>query len=110
MTTAHQINAETMAVNSALFRLQSIGWRVTEVNDGEDIISIRKASSQLRARRQAVEEAYSVDVARIHLERLDNKTETMSLLIVWGNGAECVIADYSASRDWMEELGRILDI
>ena len=110
MTTAQQINAETMAVNSALFRLQSNGWRIEYVNDGEEITSVRRASSQLRARREAVEAAYAVDVARISLDRLDNPTETMSLLIVWGNGVECVVADYSCSRDWMEELERILDI
>ena len=32
----------------------------------------------------------------------------MTLSIIWGNGPECIVADYHASRDWHEELDRLL--
>ena len=110
MTTAHQINAETMAVNPALFRLQANGWRVTDVNDGEEITSIRAASSQLRARRQAIEAAHAVDVASISLSPVGNDADTVTLLIVWGNGAEDVVADIHGPSRLLDQVERVLDI
>ena len=99
---------EAQALNSALFTLQQNGWRVDSVHDGEDLTSVRRAPSKLQARRQAIEAADAVDFAAITLDRVDNPTETMTLSIVWGNGPECIVADYGASRDWHEELDRLL--
>ena len=99
---------EAQALNSALFTLQQNGWRVNSVYDGEDYTSVRRAPSKLQARRQAIEVADAVEVAAITLDRADNPAETMSLTIVWGNGPECIVADFRASRDWHEELDRLL--
>ena len=99
---------EAQALNSALFTLQQNGWRVEAVDDGEDLTSVRRAPSKLQARRQAIEAADAVEFAAIHLDRVDNPTETMTLTIVWGNGPEYIVADYRASRDWHEELDRLL--
>lgn len=110
MTTAQQINAETMAVNSALFRLQADGWRVISVNDGEEIISISEASSQLRARRKAVEAAYAVDVASITVAPIGNDADGVSLLVVWRNGAEDVLADFCGPSALVDRVEKVLDV
>ena len=110
MTTAQQINAETMAVNSALFRLQANGWRIVSVNDGEEIINLRRASSQLRARREAVKAAHAVDVASITVAPIGNRADDVSLLIVWGNGAEDVLADFHGPAYLVDEVEKVLDV
>ena len=110
MATAQQINAETMAVNSALFRLQANGWRIISVNDGEEITNIRQASSQLRARRQAVEAAHAVDVASISVSPVENDADDVSLLIVWGNGAEDVLADFHGPAGLVDQVEKVLDV
>lgn len=99
---------EAQALNSALFTLQQNGWRVNAVYDGEDLTSVRRAPSKLQARRQAVEAADAVEFAAIILGRVDNPTDTLRLYIIWGNGPECIVSDYHASKDWHEELDRLL--
>lgn len=110
MTATQQINAETMAVNSALFRLQANGWRIISVNDGEEIIDIRQASSQLRARREAVEAAHAVDVASISLSPVGNAADWVTLLVVWGNGAEDVLSDVCGPSCLVDQALEVLDV
>ena len=110
MISVQQINAETMAVNSALFRLQANGWRVISVNDGEEITNIRQASSQLRARREAVEAAHAVGIASITVAPIGNDADDVSLLIVWGNGAEEVFADFCGPAALVERVEKVLDV
>ena len=99
---------EAQALNSALFTLQQNGWRVDAVDDGEDCTNIDPKCSKLQARRQAIEAADAVEAARIGLRRADDSMESIDLTIIWGNGAECIVADYHAHRRWHEELDRLL--
>lgn len=99
---------EAQALNSALFTLQQNGWRVAAVLNTEDCTKIDPNSSKLQARRQAIEAADAVEFARIGLRRADDSQEALDLTIIWGNGAECIVADYHAAECWHEELDRLL--
>ena len=99
---------EAQALNSALFTLQQNGWRVDAVDDGEDCTNIDPKSSKLQARREAIEAADAVEICRIVLYRADSPMDGIDITVIWGNGPECIVADYHAHRRWHEELDRLL--
>jgi hypothetical protein len=95
MATQHE--QERAAVNSAVLKLQRNGWQVLAVDDGEDIERIDQGLSATKQRHQAVDAADATDWSTIHLK--NSSKESASLFIVWGNTAECVISDISASSE-----------
>lgn len=99
---------EAQALNSALFTLQQNGWRVDAVDDGEECTNIDPNCSKLQARRQAIEAADAVEICRIVLYRADSFMPGIDITVVWGNGPECVVADYCADRCWHEQLDQLL--
>ena len=92
-----QHEQERAAVNSAVLKLQRNGWRVLAVDDGEEIERIDQGLSTTKQRHQAVDAADATEWSTIHLK--SSSKESASLFIVWGNTAECVISDITASSE-----------
>ncbi len=92
-----QHEQERAAVNSAVLKLQRNGWRVLAVDDGEEIERIDQGLSATKQRHQAVDAADATDWSTIHLR--NSSKERASLFIVWGNTAECVVSDITASSE-----------
>ena len=103
-------NPETQALNSALFKLQQNGWNVCEVYDGEETHKITLDQSNLRIRQKAIDLADDVDAAAIGIRCEANPNNTAELSIVWGNGADCIIADICSWTEVLEELEEIIAV
>jgi hypothetical protein len=95
MATQHE--QERAAVNSALFKLQNKGWTIQSVDDGESVSVGYTAMGKTRQRYEAINEADSVDWATIFLH--NDRDDRLGLSIIWGNTAEGVIADVTASSE-----------
>lgn len=95
MATQHE--QERAAVNSALFKLQSNGWIIQSVDDGENVSVGYTTMNKTKQRREAIDEADSVDWATIFLH--NDRDDRLGLSIIWGNTAECVISDITASSE-----------
>ena len=95
MATQHE--QERAAVNSALFKLQNNGWTIQSVDDGESVSVGYTTMNKTKQRREAIDEADSVDWATIFLH--NDRDDRLGLFIVWGNTAECVISDITASSE-----------
>jgi hypothetical protein len=95
MATQHE--QERAAVNSALFKLQNNGWTIQSVDDGESVSVGYTTMGKTKQRREAIDEADSVDWATIFLH--NDRDDRLGLFIVWGNTAECVISDVTASSE-----------
>lgn len=84
-------------MNSALFKLQNNGWIIQSVDDGYSVSIGYTTMGKTKQRREAIDEADSVDWATIFLH--NDMDDRLGLLIVWGNDPECVISDITASSD-----------
>ena len=104
MATQHE--QERAAVNSAVLKLQRNGWQVLAVDDGEEMEHISEEQSELKQRHQAVDAADATEFSTIHFDNING--DQLGLVIVWGNTAECVISDITASSgavlEQVEEL------
>ena len=103
-------NPETQALNSALFKLQKNGWNIDQVHDGEELHKITIDQSNLKIRQKALDLADGVDIASIGIFREDLPHESASLSIIWGNGADCIIADICSWSETLEELEEIIAV
>ena len=103
-------NPEVQALNSALFKLQQNGWNICEVYDGSETHKITLAQSNLRIRQKAIGFADDVDAAAIGIRCEANPNNTAELSIIWGNGADCVIADICSWTEVLEELEEIIAV
>ena len=103
-------NPEAQALNSALFKLQKNGWNIDEVHDGEELHRITIDQSNLKIRQKALDLADGVEIASIGIFRETLPHESASLSIVWGNGAECIIADIHGWTETLEELEDIIAV
>lgn len=101
---------EVQALNSALFKLQQNGWNIDQVHDGEELHKITIDQSNLKIRHKALDLADGVDVASIGIFREDLPHESASLSIIWGNGADCIIADICSWSETLEELEEIIAV
>jgi len=101
-----QHEQERAAVNSAVLKLQRNGWRVLAVNDGEEIERIDQGLSATKQRHEAVDAADATDFAKMYLK--NSNSDRAELFIVWGNTAECVISDITASSDAV--LGQVEEV
>ena len=101
---------EVQALNSALFKLQKNGWNIDQVHDGEERHRITIDQSNLKIRQKALDLADGVDVASIGIFREDMPHNTAELSIVWGNGADCIIADICSWTEVLEELEEIITV
>ena len=95
MATQHE--QERAAVNSALFKLQNKGWIIQSVDDGESVSVGYTMMGKTKQRREAIDEADSVDWATIFLQ--NDRDDHLGLSVIWGNTAECVISDITASSE-----------
>ena len=95
MATQHE--QERAAVNSALFKLQNNGWTIQSVDDGENVSVGYTTMGKTKQRHEAINEADSVDWATIFLH--NDRDDRLGLSIIWGNTAECVISDITASSE-----------
>ena len=84
-------------MNSALFKLQNNGWTIHSVDDGENVSVGYTTMGKTKQRREAINEADSVDWATIFL--YNDRDDRLGLSIIWGNTAECVISDITASSE-----------
>ena len=95
MATQHE--QERAAVNSAVLKLQRNGWQVLAIDDGEEMEHISEEQSETKQRHQAVEAADATEFSTIHFDNING--DQLGLVIVWGNTAECVISDITASSE-----------
>ena len=94
-------------MNSAVLKLQKNGWRVLAVDDGEEIEPIDQDLSATKQRHEAIDAADATDWSTIHLK--NSSKEKASLFIVWGNTAECVVSDITASSEAvLEQVEEVL--
>ena len=84
-------------MNSALFKLQNNGWIIQSVDDGESVSVGYTTMNKTKQRREAIDEADSVDWATIFLH--NDRDDRLGLSIIWGNTAECVVSDITASSE-----------
>ncbi len=84
-------------MNSALFKLQNNGWIIQSVDDGENVSVGYTTMGKTKQRREAIDEADSVEWATIFLH--NDRDDRLGLSIIWGNTAECVISDITASSE-----------
>jgi len=95
MATQHE--QERAAGNLAVLKLQRKGWQVLAVDDGEGMEDIDQDLSTTKQRHEAVKAADATDFAKVYLK--NSNSDRAELFIVWGNTAEYVISDITASSE-----------
>lgn len=91
------LNDEKIRLTKILKHLeQHSGWHVYRVLDGEDKIPVDTVE-------EAIEHASAVEEAtiRVHDTSGDN---VASIMVVWGNGPEDIICDYTLAPGLMQAL------
>lgn len=87
----------TPIVRSFIHQIQRQGWSIAQVNTGGGDIFRGKEMGPVESRKLATEEILSVDESRItfHKEDKDHGHMRVTALIILGNGADELVADWS---------------
>ena len=96
-----QHEQERAALNLTVLKLQRNGWQVLAVDDGEEMEDIDQGLSTTKQRKAAVNAADATDLAKIYLK--NSNSDRVELFIVWGNTAEYVVSDITASSETVLE-------